>query len=69
MERGHTMVANLFDLTGKVALVTGGNSGLGLGFATGMAKCQSRSASEPATMLPNNGTTVSRAASAWLGGK
>jgi NAD(P)-dependent dehydrogenase (short-subunit alcohol dehydrogenase family) len=29
----------LFDLTGKVALVTGGNSGLGLGFATGMAKC------------------------------
>lgn len=33
------MVANLFDLTGKVALVTGGNSGLGLGFATGMAKC------------------------------
>ena len=27
----------LFDLTGKVALVTGGNSGLGLGFATGMA--------------------------------
>jgi len=33
------MAANLFDLTGKVALVTGGNSGLGLGFATGMAKC------------------------------
>ena len=29
----------MFDLTGKVALVTGGNSGLGLGFATGMAKC------------------------------
>lgn len=30
---------NLFDLTGKVGLVTGGNQGLGLGFATGMAKC------------------------------
>ena len=33
------MTSNLFDLTGKVALVTGGNSGLGLGFATGIAKC------------------------------
>ena len=30
---------SLFDLTGKVGLVTGGNQGLGLGFATGMAKC------------------------------
>jgi NAD(P)-dependent dehydrogenase (short-subunit alcohol dehydrogenase family) len=29
----------LFDLRGKVALVTGGNSGLGFGFATGIAKC------------------------------
>ena len=30
---------DLFDLTGKVALVTGGNSGLGFGFASGVAKC------------------------------
>lgn len=30
---------SLFALTGKVGLVTGGNDGLGLGFATGMAKC------------------------------
>jgi NAD(P)-dependent dehydrogenase (short-subunit alcohol dehydrogenase family) len=32
------MAENLFDLTGKVALVTGGNSGLGLSFATGLAR-------------------------------
>ena len=34
------MVANsLFDCSDKVALVTGGNSGIGLGFARGIAKC------------------------------
>lgn len=32
------MVQNLFDLTGKTALVTGGNSGIGLSFLRGMAK-------------------------------
>jgi NAD(P)-dependent dehydrogenase (short-subunit alcohol dehydrogenase family) len=32
------MRGNLFDLSGKVALVTGGNSGIGLGFAEGVAK-------------------------------
>jgi NAD(P)-dependent dehydrogenase (short-subunit alcohol dehydrogenase family) len=31
-------VKNLFDLTGKVGLVTGGNGGIGLGMAEGMAQ-------------------------------
>lgn len=29
----------LFDMTGKVAIVTGGNGGIGLGMAQGMASC------------------------------
>ena len=32
------MTKGLFDLHGKVAVVTGGNGGLGLGFARGIAK-------------------------------
>jgi NAD(P)-dependent dehydrogenase (short-subunit alcohol dehydrogenase family) len=32
------MGSSLFDLTGKVALVTGGNGGIGLGFAMGIAR-------------------------------
>lgn len=32
------MPRSLFDLTGKTALVTGGNGGVGLGYATGMAR-------------------------------
>ena len=32
-----TNSGNLFDLTGKVALITGGNGGLGFGMALGLA--------------------------------
>jgi NAD(P)-dependent dehydrogenase (short-subunit alcohol dehydrogenase family) len=32
------MARNLFDLSGKTALVTGGSSGIGLGYARGMAR-------------------------------
>lgn len=32
------MTRNLFDLTGKTALVTGGNGGIGLGIAAGLAQ-------------------------------
>ena len=33
---------NLFDLTGKVAIVTGGNGGIGLGIALGLAQAGAR---------------------------
>lgn len=35
------MAENIFDLTGKVSLVTGANSGIGFGFARGLARAGS----------------------------
>jgi 2-dehydro-3-deoxy-D-gluconate 5-dehydrogenase len=35
-------VAGIFDLTGKVAMVTGGNGGIGLGMALGLARAGAR---------------------------
>jgi 2-deoxy-D-gluconate 3-dehydrogenase len=32
----------MFDLTGKVAIVTGGNGGIGLGMARGLARAGAR---------------------------
>ncbi len=73
-------MAKLFDLTGKVALVTGGNGGLGLAMAKGLAlashsaarRATGRNWPGPAATTPtrcSNGTslaTVPRPCSCWM---
>ncbi|MBN8892806.1 MAG: 2-deoxy-D-gluconate 3-dehydrogenase [Rhodospirillales bacterium 70-18] len=53
----------MFDLTGKVAIVTGGNGGIGLGMATGLAQAGA------AVVLAGRNVAKGEAAAKGLGGK
>ncbi len=54
-------MTRMFDLTGRVALVTGGNGGIGLGMAKGLAACGAR------VVITGRDTAKNAAAMAELG--
>ncbi len=51
---------NLFDLSGKVAIVTGGNGGIGLGMAQGLAQAGAK------IVILGRNTSKSQEAAQWL---
>ena len=51
---------NLFDLSGKVAIVTGGNGGIGLGMAQGLAQAGAK------VVILGRNTAKSQEAAQWL---
>ena len=51
---------DLFDLSGKVAIVTGGNGGIGLGMAQGMAQAGAK------IVILGRNTAKSQEAAQWL---
>lgn len=56
-------MAGMFDLTGRVALVTGGNGGIGFGMARGLAACGAR------IVIAGRNAEKNKAAAAELGGE
>ena len=46
------MISSLFDITGRVAVVTGSSRGIGLALAEGLAGARARSSSTPGTGGP-----------------
>ncbi|PWC29544.1 SDR family NAD(P)-dependent oxidoreductase [Teichococcus aestuarii] len=56
-------MAGMFDLTGRVALVTGGNGGIGFGMARGLAACGAR------IVIAGRSAEKNAAAAAELGGQ
>ena len=61
--RGMAAMASMFDLTGRVAIVTGGNGGIGLGMARGLASAGAH------VLIAGRDAEKNRAAVAELGGE